>query len=66
MELIPIRRDFPQHPRALTVNSDFSLLIAQEGHWYDNAPQVSEVKKPSKTDIFFKKLNKLKQKCFNR
>lgn len=44
MTLIPICRDLPPHPRALTMTSDPSLLIAPEGYWY-NRPQFDSIEK---------------------
>lgn len=61
MKLIPICCNLPSHPRALTINSDPYLLIAREGHWYD---EVQEVQKPTKTDIILMKLNELRKKIF--
>ena len=63
MTLVPICRNLPQNPRALTITSDSSLLIAKEGHWYDE-PQ--EVKKPSRIEDVWMKLKKIKQDCLNR
>ncbi|MBQ9035118.1 MAG: hypothetical protein IJ099_04040 [Alphaproteobacteria bacterium] len=63
MKLIPICRDLPPHPRALTMNSDPYLLIAKEGHWFDDAPEIQQ---PSKSNNILAQLKELKNKCFNR
>lgn len=42
MTLLPICRDLPPHPRALTINSDISLLIATEGEWDKKAQEIKE------------------------
>lgn len=56
MELIPICRNLEPEPKALSMISDFYLLSAKEGHWYDEA---QEVKKLSKMDMVFTKLQQL-------
>ena len=43
MELIPICRDLESDPRALSMISDFYLLSAAEGHWYDAAQEVPKL-----------------------
>lgn len=63
MKLIPICRDLPPNPRALTMNSDPYLLIAKEGHWFDDAPEIEQ---PSKPNTILTKLEELKKECFNR
>lgn len=63
MKLIPICRDLPPHPRALTMNSDPYLLIAQEGHWFDD--DASKIQQPSKSNTILAQLKKLKNKCFS-
>ncbi|MBQ9270714.1 MAG: hypothetical protein IJ218_00390 [Alphaproteobacteria bacterium] len=68
MKLIPIRRDLPPHPRALTMNSDPALLMAEEGHWYDdiqNNPKSPNVQKPFKINNILIKIKEFKQKYFN-
>lgn len=60
MKLIPICRDLPPHPRALTINSAY--IKYPEGHWFD---KDQEVKVPSKSNTILAKLKELKQRCFN-
>lgn len=62
MELIPICRDLEPNPKALSMISDFHLLAAEEGHWYD---ETQKVQKPSRIDMVFMKLKRLKQQVFN-
>lgn len=63
MELIPICRDLEPNPQALSMISDFYLLSAEEGHWYDEA---QEVEKSSRINRVLIKLKQLRKKCFNR
>ncbi|MBR1605902.1 MAG: hypothetical protein IJ660_07365 [Alphaproteobacteria bacterium] len=58
MTLIQIECDLPPNPRALTINSDFSLLVAPEEEWFDDKPKVEQ--KKSKLDMWILRLrNKL-------
>lgn len=61
MELIPICRDLKPDPRALSMISDFHLLSAKEGHWYD-APQKEY--NLSKIDKLLMKLRQFKREYF--
>ena len=58
MELIPICRDLEPDPNALSMISDFYLLSAKEGHWYNEA---QEVKNPSRMSTVLIKLKQLRQ-----
>jgi len=63
MTLVPIKRDLPKNPRSLTMTSDPSLLVAPEGHWFDekNEPE----KKLSKYDKLILQLKQKRQQYFN-
>lgn len=74
MKLISICRDLPPHPRALTMNSDPKLLIAQEKDLCKDFPNIQknpkmkktpEVQKPTETNRLLMKIRKFKQKLFN-
>ena len=63
MELLPICRNLPPHPRALTIDSPFALLLAHDEEW---SVKLEKEQKPSKSNIIRTKLMELKEKCFGR
>ena len=65
MELIPICRDLEPDPKALSMISDFYLLAAEEGHWYDEPSKTLENQKPSRINKVLLEIKKIKQKLFN-
>lgn len=60
MILIPISRDIPENPKAITMTSHPSLLTAKEGHWYEKLQE--NIKEVANTNALFLKIKQLKQR----